>query len=110
MQFSRERCGEDGEYETAYRSIVKKMKRAGSGRGVAAGNGGAAAAASASAAASRGNDTLIDSGIATLERATSMDRQGNLEGDTCPLIYCSICGLAEVESGVVACLHPTACY
>lgn len=47
------------------------MKRAGSVRG-----GGAAGAGPAA----RANDALIDSGIATLERATSMDRLGQLEG------------------------------
>ncbi|CAN0333280.1 unnamed protein product, partial [Laminaria digitata] len=46
------------------------MKRAGSKRGGCAAGAGPAA---------RSNDALIDSGIATLERATSMDRLGQLE-------------------------------
>lgn len=45
------------------------MRSAGSWRGVGAG----------SAPAGK-NDTLIDSGIATLERATTMDKEGKLEG------------------------------
>lgn len=44
------------------------MRRAGSSRGAGAGS------------ASAGNDDLIDNGIATLQRATSMDREGQLEG------------------------------
>ena len=47
------------------------MKRMGSKKG-----GDAACAGPAA----RTNDSLIDSGIATLERATSMDRLGQLEG------------------------------
>lgn len=50
------------------------MKRAGSKRGGCAAGAGPAA---------RSNDALIDSGIATLERATSMDRLGQLEGGPC---------------------------
>lgn len=50
------------------------MRSAGSWRGV---DGGSAPAGN--------NDTLIDSGIATLERATSMDREGKLEGMVVPV-------------------------
>lgn len=56
------------------------MRRAGSKRG-----GGAAGAGPAA----RANDALIDSGIATLERATSMDRLGQLEGGPGTTAYSS---------------------
>lgn len=48
--------------------VVFDMRKAGSSRGVGA------------ASASARNNALIDSGIAVLHRATSMDREGNLEG------------------------------
>ena len=48
------------------------MRRAGSWRGGGGGGGGSAPVGT--------NDTLIDSGIETLKRATSMDREGKLEG------------------------------
>ncbi|CAN0233485.1 unnamed protein product, partial [Pylaiella littoralis] len=47
--------------------VVFDMRKAGSSRGVGA------------ASASARNNALIDSGIAVLHRATSMDREGNLE-------------------------------
>lgn len=56
------------------------MRRAGSKRG-----GGATGAGPAA----RANDALIDSGIATLERATSMDRLGQLEGGPGTTAYSS---------------------
>ena len=50
------------------------MRRAGSARGWFG------AVGSVATVSARVNDALVDSGIATLERATSMDRRGNLEG------------------------------
>lgn len=52
-----------------------EMNSTGSGRG----------AGPASAAA--GNDALIDSGIATLERARSMDKLGQLEGEASATLW-----------------------
>lgn len=49
------------------------------------------------ASAAAGNDALIDSGIATLERATSMDKQGQLEGEASATLHCIVAAAAAVS-------------